>query len=71
MKRALGVPFSMEIIIIMSWCIWKERNAWIFNNEDPSVDHYKVMFKKEFAMFIHRAKMRMVDDMRSWLINLG
>jgi hypothetical protein len=28
-KRALGVPFAMEIIIVMFWCIWKERNAWI------------------------------------------
>jgi hypothetical protein len=24
-KRALGVPFAMEIIITMSWCIWKEK----------------------------------------------
>jgi hypothetical protein len=25
-KRSLGVFFSMEIIIVMCWCIWKERN---------------------------------------------
>jgi hypothetical protein len=70
-KISLGVPFAMEIIIIMPWCIWKERNAWIFNNEDPSVNHCKIMFKKEYAMVIHRAKSRKVDDMKSWLHNLG
>jgi hypothetical protein len=36
-KNALGVPFVMEIIIIMSRCIGKERNKWIFNDEGPSV----------------------------------
>jgi hypothetical protein len=37
-KRKLGVSFSMEIIVLMSWSIWTERNKWIFNNEDPSVE---------------------------------
>jgi hypothetical protein len=45
-KRALGVPFAMEIIIVMYWCIWKERNRWSFNNEDPSLEHCKLNFKK-------------------------
>jgi hypothetical protein len=26
-KRILQVPFAIEIIIVMSWCIWKERNS--------------------------------------------
>jgi ribosomal protein L31E len=37
MKHHINKPFAMEIIIIMSWCIWNERNGWLFNNEDPSV----------------------------------
>jgi hypothetical protein len=36
-----------------------------------SVNHCKLMFKKEFTMVIHRAKSRLVDDMESWLHNLG
>jgi hypothetical protein len=29
-KRKLRVPFAMEIIIIMCWCIWIERNLiWL------------------------------------------
>jgi hypothetical protein len=27
MKCHIGLPFTMEIIIMMRWCIWKERNA--------------------------------------------
>jgi hypothetical protein len=56
MKRHINQPFAMEIIIIMSWCIWKETNAWLFNNEDPSVQHCKASFKSEFALVILRAK---------------
>jgi hypothetical protein len=38
-KRHINQPFVMEIIITMCWCIWKEKNVWLFNNEDPSVQH--------------------------------
>jgi hypothetical protein len=37
LRRDLRVPFFMEIIILMSWSIWKSRNDWIFNNIDPSL----------------------------------
>jgi hypothetical protein len=37
MKHHIDKPFTMEVIIIMSWSVWKERNGWLFNNEDPSV----------------------------------
>jgi hypothetical protein len=69
-KRVLGVPFAMEIIILMCWCIWKEHNAWLFNNEDPSVEHCKIIFKREFALVIHRVKESLVRDIKSWLDNL-
>jgi hypothetical protein len=36
--------------------IWKECNAWLFNNEDPSVEHCNIIFKREFALIIHRVK---------------
>jgi hypothetical protein len=69
-KRSLDVPFAMEIIMLMTWRIWKERNAWLFSNLDHSVEHCKAVFK-EFDLVIHRAKERWVNDMESWLINLG
>jgi hypothetical protein len=33
-KRSLGLPFAMEVSIIMCWSIWTKRNAWIFRDED-------------------------------------
>lgn len=30
MKRSISVPFYMEITIIMSWCVWTQRNNWVF-----------------------------------------
>jgi hypothetical protein len=69
-KRALGLPFAMDIIIVMCWCIWTERNAWLFNNEDPQVWKCKESFKKEFALVIPRADSRWVLDMQSWLANM-
>jgi hypothetical protein len=29
--QQLNVPFSMEIVILMIWSIWKTRNAWLFS----------------------------------------
>jgi hypothetical protein len=54
-KRALGVSFAIEIIIVMSWCIWKERNAWILTTRIPQLI---TMFKKEFALVIQGVKER-------------
>jgi hypothetical protein len=42
-NKALEVPFAMDITMVMCWCIWKERNDWLFNNED--LDHCKIRFK--------------------------
>jgi hypothetical protein len=53
----------------MTWCIWKERNI-CFSNVDPSVDHCKAVFKKEFALIIHRAEEGWVNDMKSWRLIL-
>jgi hypothetical protein len=37
----IGLTFAMEIIIVMRWSIWSERNSWIFNNLDHSVNNCK------------------------------
>jgi hypothetical protein len=47
MRRHLGVPFFMEIIIAMTWNIRKTRNDWIFNDIDPSVDRCRENFIKD------------------------
>jgi hypothetical protein len=69
-KRSLNVPFAMDIIITMSWCIWIKRNAWIFNEDDPTVANCKRNFKKEFTLVIQRSKKKWVPEIQAWLENL-
>jgi hypothetical protein len=39
--------------------VYMERKECMdFNNEDPSIDHYMIMFKKEFALVIQGVKER-------------
>jgi hypothetical protein len=36
--------FFMDIFIIGSWLIWKQRNAWIFSKIRPSFQGWKLGF---------------------------
>lgn len=53
-KAKLLVPFTMDIIIHMTLAIWKQRNDWIFNRTDPSVDSCYLDFKGFFDLFLFR-----------------
>jgi hypothetical protein len=66
-RMRLKVPWRMEIIIIMSWCIWKSRNNWIFNEIPPTVDACRDMFKREMSLVCHRVKPEIGDTIRSWI----
>lgn len=48
-RMQLGVPFSMEIIISMSWTIWSVRNDAIFRNIQPTLPSAKRHFRSDFA----------------------
>jgi hypothetical protein len=67
LKLQLNVPFSMEIIILMTWSIWKCQNAWLFENKDPTVQHCKNEFTKELLLVIHRARGRYDTSIPNWL----
>jgi hypothetical protein len=70
-KRSLKLQFYMEIIILMSWCIWCQRNNWLFNGLHPTVQGCKENFKQEFAMMIHRAIRKHSPDIKIWLDHLS
>ena len=36
-SNQLGIPFALDVIIIMSWCIWMARNDQIFKNIATSI----------------------------------
>jgi hypothetical protein len=65
-KRKLRVSFAMEIIILMCCSIWTERNRWVLDNVDPTVQNCKATFKREFTLLYHRVIEDHVPAMRSW-----
>jgi hypothetical protein len=68
--KGVGVPSDhLDSSPLRGMIIWTERNAWLFNNEDPSLDKCKATFKREFALVIHRTKKNCVNGMKVWLQN--
>jgi len=51
-RDQLNVPFFMDVIIVMSWCIWMQRNDLIFRGILPSQAACLRHFKSEFALVI-------------------
>jgi hypothetical protein len=67
LNQQLNVPFSTEVIILMTWSIWKCRNAWLFQNKDPTVQHCKQEFANELILVIPRALGRFDSTIPTWL----
>jgi len=70
LKLQLAVPFFMEIIITMSWCIWMQRNDFIFRNIPPTQVQCFRHFQKEFSLVLLWAKASIREPMSSWLEEL-
>jgi hypothetical protein len=65
--QQLNVPFSIEIVILMNWSIWKTRNAWFFQNKAPTVQQCKNEFARELHLVMLRAKGRFDLSIPAWL----
>lgn len=62
---------SLSIIIILAArSIWITRNKTVFQRIDPTYSNWKMLFKKEFAMVIHRAKAKYLPHISEWLNDL-
>ena len=59
-KATWGRPMFMEVFIIASWSIWKERNNKLFRNMAPTVEGGTQRFKLDFGMMRHRIKQALV-----------
>ena len=57
----------MEIIILMSWSIWKCRNGWIFENIPPTTDSCKEIFVSEMLLMVQRSKSKYEAVVVDWL----
>uniref|UniRef100_A0A0A8XXJ9 Uncharacterized protein n=1 Tax=Arundo donax TaxID=35708 RepID=A0A0A8XXJ9_ARUDO len=73
MQQAKGdrhPAFFMEVFIIATWNIWKQRNGWIFESRQPSFEAWKEGFHEEFLLQMHRFKQTLKITVISWLQNL-
>jgi hypothetical protein len=69
-KVWLNVCFFIEIIIIMSWCIWSIRNDAIFRSIGESSQRCLEMFRSVFGLLLWRAKKKYFPQIEIWLEQL-
>ncbi|KAG2655750.1 hypothetical protein PVAP13_1KG069342 [Panicum virgatum] len=62
-----SVPFFMDIIILMSWSIWIERNGETFRNITATIAQCRATLRKELALVVHRAKSSVSTHLLSWI----
>jgi hypothetical protein len=46
----------MEIALLASWNIWKERNNMYFQGVSPTMISWKARLKSDLLLLIHRTK---------------
>lgn len=68
-RDQLGVPFFMEIIILMAWAIWKARNDLIFNQVNPTLQQTIRYFNEEMQLLLLRAKRSYSPQIELWIAN--
>ena len=56
LRRQIRQTFFLEVIILMSSSIRTVRNMQIFYSQVASLNGCKAVFRKEFALLLHRAK---------------
>jgi hypothetical protein len=57
----------MEIVSGAAWNIWKERNDFIFKNQNPTLGRWKVIFQSDLLIHQYRVKPDMVQDLLTWI----
>jgi len=57
----------MEIFLVAAWCLWNERNGFIFNNKSPSLAAWKASFRAIVSDHLIRIKNNLHSSVLQWL----
>jgi hypothetical protein len=66
-KDTLNLPFVLEIIMLAAWGIWIIRNMKIFEDQNPSISAWKIVFKQELHLLSYRMKKKCHAPFTAWL----
>jgi hypothetical protein len=55
--------------LIACWAIWKHRNEVIFDGISLSLRRWRLVFREEVSLVLHRAKPTLRVELNSWLCN--
>ena len=69
-RRKFSKPFFMEVVILATWHIWKQRNEAIFQRVIPSFKGWKRRFTHEASMHVHRVRDKHVECFAQWIDSL-
>jgi len=69
-KHQSDIQFFMEIFVVASWEIWKQRNGKIFRQSSPSFDNWKRNFKDTILLQMYRMKEDLRSEIALWLDSL-
>jgi hypothetical protein len=59
-RQTFRSPCFMEIVACAACNIWKEMNAYIFNNETPSLARWQDRLKSDLSLHQYRVKVALV-----------
>jgi hypothetical protein len=62
-RSMLQLPLFMEVFMIAAWCIWNERNAWIFNGKTPSLAAWKLSHLHKISLVFHLSVMNWLSSL--------
>ena len=66
-KISFHKQFFMEVFIISAWCIWKQRNGFVFDNRPPTIDNWKSNFIDECFLQAHRFSQALKTPFLEWV----
>jgi hypothetical protein len=68
-KSLFHGPCFMEIFMCASWNLWKDRNDFIFRDENATFARWKVRFLSDLQLHRYRVKDSLVQPLLDWILS--